>query len=259
MTDETTPLDRAAMAMGEDAEAERAFWGELAGTELYLALEDDAGGDTVTPQIFEVEGARYVLAFDRPERLAAFAEGPAAHATLSGRSLAAMLAGQGIGLALNPEAGASSMLLGPEAIDWLAQLLDGPAPAEVTARVEEIAPPGDLPEQLLLALDRRLATATGRARMAYLVRATGGGGAGHLLAFVDPAPGAEAALAALVQEALIFSGLEAGALDVTFLPATSPVAARLAKVGLRFDLPQPETASPPAPPGMDPDRPPRLR
>jgi hypothetical protein len=35
--------------------------------------------------------------------------------------------------------------------------------------------------------------------------------------------------------------------------------ARLAKVGLRFDIPEPEEAPGPAAPGMDPDRPPRLR
>ena len=82
-----------------------------------------------------------------------------------------------------------------------------------------------------------------------------------MLAFVDAAPGAEGALAQAVGEALTFSGIEAGALDVAFFDASDPVAPRLARVGLRFDLPalaRPERAEPSAP-GMDPDKPPKLR
>ncbi|MFT7106909.1 MAG: hypothetical protein ACJAVT_001431, partial [Yoonia sp.] len=33
----------------------------------------------------------------------------------------------------------------------------------------------------------------------------------------------------------------------------------LAKVGLRFDLPEPQAARTPGPPGMDPANPPKLR
>ena len=73
--------------------------------------------------------------------------------------------------------------------------------------------------------------------------------------------GAETALARAVNEALVFSGIEAGMLDVVFLPDSDPSAAQLARVGLRFDLPEP-----PKPerteriaPGSDPDSPPILR
>ncbi|MGR3469128.1 MAG: SseB family protein, partial [Shimia sp.] len=87
------------------------------------------------------------------------------------------------------------------------------------------------------------------------------GNMGHLLAFIAPVPGVEPGLARAVAEALRFSGLDAGSLDVAFFDASDEMAARLATVGLRFDLPEIETpeASPPRAPGMDPDRPPRLR
>ena len=62
-----------------------------------------------------------------------------------------------------------------------------------------------------------------------------------------------------VSEALVFSGIEAGALDVAFLDADDPAAARLAKVGLGFEIPEREGVESPRPPGSDPDRPPRLR
>jgi hypothetical protein len=46
---------------------------------------------------------------------------------------------------------------------------------------------------------------------------------------------------------------------VTFVEAEDPVVARLARVGLRFDLPERAAQSGPAAPGMDPERPPKLR
>jgi hypothetical protein len=49
-------------------------------------------------------------------------------------------------------------------------------------------------------------------------------------------------------------------MDVGFFASTEPVAAKLARHGLRFDLPQPEpSAPPPAAPGMDPEKPPVLK
>ena len=96
--------------------------------------------------------------------------------------------------------------------------------------------------------------------MAYLVAATyAGGRRGHLMAFVDTLPGAEPSLARAVGDALTFSGVEAGSLDVGFFRASDPVAARLARVGLRFDLPEAPKADrvPGSAPGMDPDAPPR--
>ncbi|NKX43113.1 SseB family protein [Roseicyclus persicicus] len=257
-----TPLDHAHAAMEaapEDEAARLRFYDRLAGAELVLLLEAEAEGDRIRPQVFPVEGQRFVLVFDREERLAEFAGGPAPYAALSGRRLAEMLAGQGIGLGVNLGVAPSSILIEAGSVDWLAATL-AEAPEEVEERPEEIAAPGGLPERLLEALDARLAAAEGLARMAYLVGATyAGGRRGHLMAFVDPVPGAEPALARAVGAALTFSGIEAGSLDVGFFRASDPVAGRLARVGLRFDLPEAPKAEAPGAPGMDPDAPPRLR
>ncbi|CUH39664.1 hypothetical protein JSE7799_02391 [Jannaschia seosinensis] len=252
-----TPLDRAHIAAedaGTDA-ARLAFMGALAEAELHLLLNGEPDdGERIEPRLVEVDEARYALAFDLPERLTAFAGG-AATATLSGRRLAALLAAESLGLALNLDEAPSAQLLPPEAIEWLARTL-AHAPAEEAAQVEEIGPPGHLPENLLAALDAKLSLTAGLARMAYLAQATYSGGArSHMLAFVDAVPGAEPDLARAVSEALVFSGLDAGQIDVTFLRASQPLAARLARHGLRIDLPEPE-------PTMlirDPDAPPRLR
>ncbi len=257
-----TPLDAAHAAMDaapDDDAARLRFYDRLAGAELLLLLAAEPDGDAVTPEVFEVEGASFVLVFDTEERLSAFTGRISPYAALSGRALAEMLAGQGVGLALNPDVAPSSFLMPADAVAWLAETL-GERPAEVEARPTRVFAPGGLPDVLLTALDAKLASAGGLARHAWLAGvAYDGGREGHVLAFVDTLPGAEPGLARAVGEALTFSGIEAGELDVAFFRASDPVMARLAKVGLRFDIPEPEAAPGPAAPGMDPDRPPRLR
>lgn len=258
-----TPLDTAHAAM-EAAPADDAarlrFYDKLAVTELFLMLTKEPEGDALDPEVFDLGDARFVLVFDREERLSAFADRIVPYAALSGRALVGMLTGSGIGLGVNLDVAPSSILIPPEAVDWLSGTLSQ-APGEAEARPKEVFPPTNLPEDLIVALDARLATATGLARKAYLagvlyeteVRS-------HLIGITGAMPGAEGALAQAVNEALIFSGIEAGALDVLFVADSDPVAAQLARVGLCFDLPQP--AKPEAvhvAPGSNPDKPPKLR
>lgn len=261
MTD-ATRLDRAHTAMEaapEDATARLRFYEVLAASELYLMLKSEPQGEVLDPEVFELADSSFVLVFDREDRLAQFAERTVPYAALSGRSIAAMLKGQKVGLGVNLDVAPSAILLPPTAVDWLAETLsDGTA--EIEVRPEKLHSPKGLPETLLVSLDARLASMTGLARMAYLVGVTYDTGAqGHMLGFVGATPQAQSALARAVSEVLVFSGLEAAALDVAFFDASDPMAARLARCGLRFDLPQPpETASRPAP-GSDPDKPPVFR
>lgn len=261
---ETTPLDAAHAAMDaapEDEAARLRFYDRLADSELYLLLQSEAKGDQITPEVFDLSDQGFVLAFDRETRLTQFTGQASPYAALSGRAICAMLAPNGMGLGLNLEVAPSSILLPPSAVMWLADTLQQ-APEEVEQVVETLFAPKGLPEHLLTALDAKLATATGLAISAYLVGvAYQSGTQGHMLGVIDPVPGAEEALANAVSEALIFSGLEAAMLDVAFFAASDAMAPQLARHGLRFDLPQPErrVETRPAPPGMDPDNPPRLR
>ncbi len=259
-----TPLDSAHGAMDSapgDNAARLQFFERLADSELFLLLTHEAKDENLSPEIFEVADGRFALAFDREERLARFANGPAPYAALSGRVLAQMLTGQAIGLGVNLDVAPSSILIPAEAVDWLNQTL-GHIPDQIEARITDVTPPSGLPETLVTSLDTKLATATGLARCAYLVGVGYVDGTkGHLLAFVDAISGAESALAKAAGEALTFSGIEAGAMDVGFFTQADPVTEKLGAVGLRFDLPQP-----PAPqsgvrtaPGSDPDKPPILK
>ena len=63
-------------------------------------------------------------------------------------------------------------------------------------------------------------------------------------------------------EALTFSGIEAGSIDVGFFDSADPLVGSLAGCGLRFDLPDPVQATKnlhASAPGMDRDKPPLLR
>lgn len=262
MPEPVTLLDAAHAAVSADPgnEALRLrFFERLADGEMVLLLAREAVGDTLEPRIFDLEDGPVVLVFDREERLASFTGGIAPYAALPGRLIAGLLKGRGIGMGVNLGVAPSSMLLPPEAMDWLAETLEG-GPVEVEALPSDFLPP-TVPETVITGLDAKLARAAGLAVAALLVGVVyRDGRRGHLLALLDAARGAEAALARAMNEALVFSGIEAGELDVVFLPADAPAAVAMARVALRFDLPAAEVPAPaPEAPGMDPTRPPRLR
>ena len=144
---------------------------------------------------------------------------------------------------------------------WLRETLAHEA-GEVEARIDRVLPPKGLPETLIAAIDAKLATATGMAAGAWLVGVEyTGGGRGHLLGFVGAIPRAQDALVRATSEALTFSGIDAGAMDVGFFAPSDPTVEKLSKVGLRFDLPQmdPLEKTPRMEaPGSDPSKPPIL-
>ena len=247
---EDTPLDAAyrdmAAADDEDELTRLGFYSRLAEGELFLLLEREASGDRVEPRLFDLEDGPVALVFDRADRVSDFTGGPAPFAAMSGRTAVGLLAGRGIGLGVNLGVAPSSILLPPDAVDWLADTV-AHIPQEATATPEEVLPPV-VPERLIRALDAKLTAAAGLARTAYLAGVRYAGGARtHLLAFVGAVPGAEPALARAVGEALTFSGIEAGTVDVAFLRPTDALAPRLAKVGIRIDLPEPPRFEPKAP------------
>lgn len=257
-----TDLDQAHATMEaapDDDAARLRFYERLADTEVFLLLAGEPDGDQITPEVFDIADGRFALIFDREQRLAEFVGRTVPYAALPGRGLVGMLAGQGIGLGLNLQVAPSEMLIPSEAVDWLVETLSH-NPEETEARLTEVNAPAGLPEEVVTGLDRKLAIAAGLARFAYLAAAVYENGVrGHVLALVDAIPGAEDSLAKAAGEALTFSGIEAGTMDVMFVRASDPLAAHLAKVGLRFDLPEPEAPQAPGAPGMNPEKPPRLR
>lgn len=265
MTD-VTPLDAAHAAMQtdlEDGAARLRFYERLAESELFLMLKNDADetADRITPEVFDLGEERYVLVFDREDRLVAFTGQETPYVAVSGRTVATMLAEENIGIGVNLEVAPSSILLPHAAVTWLNEVL-GNLPDEVEAKVVEVHPPARLPEELISALDSKLAMATGLATAAYIVSVTyDHGRKGHLLAFVGAIPDAQAALARAASEALTFSTIEAGIMDVAFFGPSDEIVEKLDRVGLRFDLPQlrERVTQGPSAPGMDPQKPPKLK
>jgi hypothetical protein len=256
-----TQIDRAHAAMAADEDDDPArlrFFERVADAELFVLLASEANNACPQPEIFRLEGGDVALAFDREDRLTDFVGRAAPYAGLSGRGLVAMLVGQEVGLGLNLGA-PSQILLPSDALTWLAGVL-AESPVQAEGRVQDVAPPAVLSAAVVEALSVKLVAAEGLARQAYLADVTyEGGHRGHLLAVTGAVPGAEQALSGAVSEALIFSGVDAGQIDVVFLADTDPLTARLARVGLRFDIPKPQRPETRRAPGSDPDTPPRLR
>ena len=202
-----------------------------------------------------------MLVFDREERLASFAERVTPYIAFSVAPSPGMLAGQGIGLGLNLDVAPSSILLSDASVDWLHQTL-GNAPDEVEEKIAELSPPKGLPETLISALDTKLANGPGACVLRLSCRCPFCRGAAKSSAGVYRCGAAGRRCAGRAgAEALTFSGIEAGAMDVAFFRSTDPVASRMERVGLRFDLPQLQqsvTQTRPAP-GSDPENPPKLK
>lgn len=252
-----TPIDaafRAQEADPADPALRLRFHERVLDAELVLVLAGPAG-ERIEPEVLALEAGRFVLAFDRDERLAAFLEAPAPFAALSGRRLVALLAGQGIGIALNLGA-PSGTLLPPEAVDWMAAI-GAEAPAEAAGRIREVGAP-DAPPALVAALGAKLAAMAGVVAEAHLVGARfDDGRSGLVLALVGVPEEARTGVAAAIAEAVRLSGAGEPGVDVTFLAPGASGLGAMARAGLRLELPR--AAEAPVGPGMDPERPPRLR
>ncbi|MFB2532487.1 SseB family protein [Paracoccus sp. p3-h83] len=267
MTDDMlTAIDRAHLAAEAAPEDEALRWRvyeALAGAELFVLLAGEPGGDAITPQVFDLDEGRFVLAFDSEDRLAAFSGGPAGYASLPGRALAAMLARDGLGLGLNLGE-VSSRLLPPDALDWLVQALaDDPQPAPAVAVAHHPLPGAPAVAD---GLAPHLPRLTGMARALYLTLAEAADGTRRpRLSVETETPKAADPLARMLAEALRFAGIGEieglGEIEIAIHPADDPALAGLADVAHRLTPPAPVAAAATAPkaPGRDPDKPPILK
>lgn len=263
-----TALDRAHAAMEAAPEVEAArleFYRVLADSELFLLLAGEAGDAQISPEVFSFDAGSFVMVFDGEERLADFTGTPAPYAALSGRALAGMLAGQGIGLGVNVDVAPSSILLPAEAVDWLAETL-APAPEEAEGAVATGFAPPTLAEPVMIAVETRLAAMPGVAAGGGMVAARfADGREGHVLGIFGAAPEAEAPLAKAMAEAQVFAGMGGEGFDIAFFASGSAREGEMRAVGRWFDVPDPapeppeQVQIPGAAPGRDPDRPPKLK
>ncbi|MEM9138395.1 MAG: SseB family protein [Pseudomonadota bacterium] len=128
-------------ALATDAQADwHQVWQALAGTGLVLALED-GNEERMTPRMASIDGIDAVEAFPGMERFAAAQDAPVEYLELDGAQLAAMLAPEGVPLAVRAEA--ATILVPPDALAWIAQTFRADVNRSETAGVVVMAP--DLP------------------------------------------------------------------------------------------------------------------
>ncbi|MCX7890041.1 MAG: SseB family protein [Rhodobacteraceae bacterium] len=257
---EPTLLDRAharMQAAPEDDALRLAYYGALAAATLFVIVRD-AAADPPEPVVLPLSDGDVVLAFDAEERLAAFTGRPTPHAALAGRILVAALAGRGIGLLLNPGDGPAAFHLPAAAVDWLAATLAAAAAAGEDAPVAGLLPAGPSDLALAAALAPHFADLPPGLATAVLVRAQlADGRAGPVLVLAGAPASARAPLASAAAEAALFAAADEE-IGLAFAPAGSPLARQALSTGLVLN-PGPSSARPPAGPGTDPARPPRLR
>ena len=255
-----TDLDKAYQGLltGGDAGG-LAFYRALADAELFLVLTKEPQDAALTPRVLDLSDGPMLLVFDNEERLAEFADGPVAYAALPGRVIAGQILGQGLSLGLNLGSGAGSeVILPPDAVTWLMQMLEQPPAQQLLAQVLRFEAPL-VPQTVLTALGAVLAQGVAQAGLLAAV-VYDNGRHGVMLALTGVAAADEARVAHAVTEALAFSGLEASVLDVVFAQPRDVILARMAGVALVFEaevLPAPVTE--PAAEGSDRLRPPILR
>ena len=256
-----TPIDIAFSEMEANESNDNArlrFYERLIDCELFMLLEAESDGQSIKPDLFEVENEQVALVFDKEDRLADFSNSIVPFVALSGRTIISLIEGKNISLGLNLSVAVSSIILPPNVISWMAKTISkGPTLSE--AKIKEVLPPRTLPEAVVSALDTKLATMVGYADIAYLAEVIYDNDIhSSAIVFINANIDAEVSIANAISETLIFSGVEAGILDVMFLNAENQVCAKLAKIGLRFDLPKPINKKQQSAPGTDPDKPPIL-
>ncbi|MEM1163972.1 MAG: SseB family protein, partial [Pseudomonadota bacterium] len=121
MTSRTTALAQLyAAALQSDAQADwQAVWQALAGTRLVVPLED-GDGDTVRPRLVAIDGQRAVQGFESMDLFARLLDAPGEYAEVDGAELCEMLAAQDTGLAVSLEHYDAPLLVGREAVQWIA-------------------------------------------------------------------------------------------------------------------------------------------
>ena len=274
MTDtKTQALDAAMRAMSanpEDTPTRLRFHGELSRAELFVLLEEEVDGANMRPQVFDLSDGRAVLAFGSEMQLAGFAGEAAAYAALPGRVLVSMLANspEGLALLIAPDTDHAA-LLAPQALAWLDDTLSSATPAQSEATPQRFTAPNLPPAVTALlvpALERRLSGLPGLQDAVLAGAAWQDGARGDILALSGLPETAHEPVARAVVEALSLSGLEAGALDVIFPPEAAMAAIRAVGLALApdpYQLPDDQIltadAVAGANPGLDPDRPPKLR
>lgn len=242
-----TPLDKVfeQVADGDQAALMRAYH-FLADHVLFVLLEQEATAATILPKVFDLPEGKVILAFDTEERLSAFGQGGAEYAALPGRLIAQQLSGTDLLLGLNFGSGASSEVLLPTSVlDWLTNALEA-APVATSEQAHSFHAPSDLPPGFQRSLKALVNKLGGNIAAGLLVgvsyqrpvdadTAHVGLGRGHLLAFIDASPDAEPAIARAVSEVMIFSGLEAAQMDVTFLSSRDRAVSQMLEHAMVFE------------------------
>ncbi len=252
-----SPLDKAFQAFTETGDQSQLL-GAIARSELFVATTTEVMGSDFDPMLVSFGEEPYIAVFDSAAKLSDF-EGASGHfVSVSGRAIAQMLVGQNIGVVLNPKSHSWSHVLDVETLEWMAEL-DRFELIEDDLNELTIQPISQGATELVQALDEVLPAAMGLASCVFLVEVSADGSRHSAAIFCDAKSDAHSVLKQLIQEMVLYSGQIQSELSVGFVQSDSPQYSTFVRQGLRLDIPQPKRAATITAPGMDPQKPPKLR
>ena len=257
--DQMSRMDKTYAHMLASPESDTAglrFYEAFCDTNLSVLVNAD-----LSMQVFETSQGKIILAFDTEERVAEFVDQPTEFIKMPGRELVTQLRGTDTGIGLNLNVAPTSQILTPEILAWISELLS----VDSTLLVDQVA--GFSADCQLSAEDRtaltdRLANFAGRVEAAYLCGVTYTDGAmADALFIVDCDPTIEADLFTAMIETQKFAKEDVADLAIKFISSSSPALLEIRRHGDELHLPKPivTPAFQPTAPGMDPDKPPKLR
>ena len=232
------------------------FYEAFCDTNLHVLVNAD-----LSLQIFETSQGKLILAFDTEERMAEFVEQPTEFIKMPGRELVTQLKETDIGIGLNLNVAPTSQILTPEILDWVSALLS----VDSTLMVDQVAgfsADCQLSDDDRTALTDRLVNFTGVVKAAYICGVTYADGAtADALFFIDCDQDIEADLFTAMIETQKFAMDSSADLAIKFISSDSPALPEIQRHGHQLHIPAPIVTPTfqPSAPGMDPNKPPKLR
>ncbi len=258
-TDNLSPLDQLQPRLLDSQETSgyNAYFQVFLETLLRVLLEESDAKDP-DMEVFAISDGKFVLAFDTDENFSAFVDRPRLCSRITGRDLLKALAGKNIGVIVNANAIEGAAFLTPEQVSWALEMSDQSLEIHVSTNSSVArANPSD---EVLDIIQRNFNELGGFVDAAYLCNIQDDQGNEALtLALVNCA--AEAQLTALLTASDMSRFNPKTAVAIALVEAGSEIEQKLQQIGVRIEFkvkPQPVSLTATAP-GMDPDRPPKLR
>lgn len=258
-TDNPTRLDVVYQRMQSSPESETAglrFYEAFCDANLCVLINADT-----SMQVFETSQGKIVLAFDTDERVAEFISEATEFIKIAGRDLVMQLLASETGIGLNLNVAPTSQILSPDILTWLSEFLAESSSFSID-QVVAISPPDQWLDDHKTAISTQLEKYAGMIASAYFCSVTySDNTVADAVFIVDCDPTTEAVLFTALVESQKFLDKNTAEIAIKFISPDNQEFPEICRVGEEIVISKLTVihTSAPTAPGMDPDKPPKLR